>query len=605
MNKKIAILILSAFLCTLCGCNPKNISEPGNSAEASETVSITYDRTETIDSIGADIITGQEKLIDKSDTEKADFTENKFINAIENLPDFSSGMLYDFDFDNIPEVVIFDYGMDSMFYNVFKYNDGELIYLGEIRASDDLPGYQYLDLYHSDNEYFYCANTIDFVKNNSLDTSIYGYYLGNLYKYIFLSNGIESSVLLDFMEDSDYKEALDSYIQECNDYLSQFKKVTSVTFEKLWNDDNIRDGTYKDIIFNELKKLTSETSIITETTEAKDAIEILKCSNRGYGYSDIMQENMEFTVDLKEITPETDLFALTNMKKYSLGDEPLKIDLDGDVTEEEFSLIEKELENDWRYLFIVINGTEYAIDINYEQYNVPNEIFFCDIDSSDNYTEIACRRSVMTNDYYTSFYRYESGELRYIFDINYDTPDGNYESDMFFDNMNTSVTEKPIITDGSGVITAARRLDSQTWLAYSHYIYDSESGSISLVCEPVYPYYYENIDSFAAAEEFSSEYYAMTDLPMSELTKEINIYQEPDTDSETLTLTSQRIYFTAEYPYPIEYDPQSIGKRFGLWIHIIAEDGTIGWVNLPNGRNLEESNGEVYYDVFQGLVFYD
>ncbi|MCH5349522.1 MAG: hypothetical protein J1E40_09375, partial [Oscillospiraceae bacterium] len=329
-----------------------------------------------------------------------------------------------------------------------------------------------------------------------------------------------------------------------------------------------------------------------------------------YGYSDIMPEDIDFTVDLKEITPETDLFSLTNMKKYSLGDEPLKIDLDGDGTDEEFSLAERQSEDNWRYLFIVINGTEYAIDHDvggYGSYNTPNEIFFCDIDSSDSFTEIACRRTILTNDYCTSFYRYENDELKYIFNIREDTPDGDGEIDMFMNEMNASVTGKPIITDGSGVITAARRYDSQTWLAYSHYVYDSESGNISLVCEPVYPYYYENINNFSAAEEFSSEYYEMVDgRPLPELTKKITVYKEPDTNSETLTLTPQRIYFTAEYTYPRKDDPQSYGKRFGLWIHIIAEDGTSGWVNLPNGGKLEESNGGEYYtEVFTGLVFYD
>ena len=61
------------------------------------------------------------------------------------------------------------------------------------------------------------------------------------------------------MEDSNDEKALSYYKQRCKDYLNQFEKITSVTIEALWNDDNIRDGTYKDIIADELKSVFSET----------------------------------------------------------------------------------------------------------------------------------------------------------------------------------------------------------------------------------------------------------------------------------------------------------------------------------------------------------
>lgn len=323
----------------------------------------------------------------------------------------------------------------------------------------------------------------------------------------------------------------------------------------------------------------------------------------------IIPENMEFTVDLKDITPETDLFALTNMEKHSLG-EAFAIDLDGDGVEEEISVSEGNYNNgEWRFLQAVINGKTYNLDRSYEYdfFNIPNEIFICDIDSSDSYFEIACAHSIVTNDYLTSFYRYENGELKYIFTIDYDTPDGNGEIGMFFDKMNRSVTGKPIITDGSGVITAARRLDTQTWLAYSHYAYDSERGEISLVCEPVYPYYYENINNFAAAEEFTDEYYnsEYIDIPPPYLSKETALYKEPDLSSETVTLTPQRIYFTAEYPFPAE-NPSAYGNGLGAWIYLVAEDGTSGWVYSYNGYYFgEEESDERLYDVFGGLVYYD
>lgn len=367
--------------------------------------------------------------------------------------------------------------------------------------------------------------------------------------------------------------------------------------------------------------MTSKATEISETLTASDTItsettaeneyhepELLELPREREIPTAIIPENMEFTLELKDITPETDLFVLTNMEKHSLG-ETFKIDLDGDGTEEEIFVSDKSLddtsENIFHVLYIVINGKSYAIDYDLGYANTPNEIFTCDINSSDNYIEFACNRSILTNDFYTSFYRYEDGELRRIFDIGSDTPDGNGEAGNFMDEMNQSVTGKPIITDGSGVITAARRLDAQTWLAYSHYVYDSESGEISLVCEPVYPYYYENINNFAAAADFSSEYYDIVpDRPLSEALNEVTLHKEPDLNSETITLAPQRIYFTAEYPYPVE-NPAAYGNGLAVWIYIVAEDGTTGWVYSYNYSLGEENDYARFNDVFRGLVLYD
>lgn len=363
---------------------------------------------------------------------------------------------------------------------------------------------------------------------------------------------------------------------------------------------------------------SAETSVTSETETSEtllelsnyDMIPLLERPTDREPSAVIMPENMEFTLDLKDITPETDLFALTNMEKHSI-DETFKMDLDGDGVEEEISVAEDfyKLEGKLRVLKVTIDGKTYNLDRSHEKFmNVPTGIFTCDIDSSDNYIEIACAGSCATNDFSTSFYRYENGELHRIFDISYDTPDGSGESEMFFDKMNRLVTGKPIITDGSGVITAARRLDAQTWLAYSHYVYDSESGEISLICEPVYPYYYENIDSFAAAEDFSSEYYNIEyrNIESSVLTEKIKLYKEPDLNSETVILTPQRVYITAEYPYPVE-NPAAYGNGLGVWIYLVSEDGTTGWIQSYNNRlYIDEENDNAYlYDIFRGLVLYD
>ncbi len=84
----------------------------------------------------------------------------------------------------------------------------------------------------------------------------------------------------------------------------------------------------------------SETAEITEpplSSEPKvTEPQILELTHDRETPKEVMPENTEFTVDLKDITHETDLFALTNMEKHSSGD-TFKMDLDGDGTEEEIT----------------------------------------------------------------------------------------------------------------------------------------------------------------------------------------------------------------------------------------------------------------------------
>ena len=389
--------------------------------------------------------------------------------------------------------------------------------------------------------------------------------------------------------------------------VSQTESTTVSEAEKITETETVSEAAEATETETTSETVTSET--LMEISDY-DMIPMLERATYREPPAALILGNMEFNLDLKDITPETDLFALTNMEKHSIG-ETFKMDLDGDGVEEEISVDEDfyKIEGKLRVFKVIINGKTYNLDRSHEGFmNVPTGIFTCDIDSGDNYIDIACTGSTATNDYLTMFYRYENGELRRIFDISYDTPDGSGESEMFFEKMNQSVTGKPIITDGSGVITAARRLDSQTWLAYSHYYYDSESGEIFLVCEPVYPYYYENINNFAAAKEFSSEYYNIEYRNISNplLTEEIALYKEPDLNSETVTLTPQIIYFTAEYPYPVE-NPAAFGNGLCEWIYLVAEDGTTGWIrSYNNSIYIDEEDDNAYlYDVFSGLVLYD
>ncbi|MDE6746287.1 MAG: hypothetical protein K2J72_06570, partial [Oscillospiraceae bacterium] len=95
------------------------------------------------------------------------------------------------------------------------------------------------------------------------------------------------------------------------------------------------------------------------------------------------------------------------------------------------------------------------------------------------------------------------------------------------------------------------------------------------------------------------------DITLSSLNKEIALYKEPDLSSETVTLAPQRIYFTAEYPFPAE-NPSAYGNGLGAWIYLVAEDGTSGWVYSYNGYYFgEEESDDSLSDVFGGRVLYD
>ncbi|MDE7294698.1 MAG: hypothetical protein K2N72_09775 [Oscillospiraceae bacterium] len=181
-----------------------------------------------------------------------------FINAMEKLSGLGDGMLYDFDFDNIPEIVAFDYGMEDTFYSIFKYSGGEFLNLGEMKSCNEClftNNSAHIDLYHDNKsgEFFYCASSVDFVKNNSEEAGVYGFNGGNLYRYEFTENEMTKSVMVSLWENSDDEEALEAYLQDCENALSQFEMIGSAVFEPLWTGADIRDGTYRDIVRYELE----------------------------------------------------------------------------------------------------------------------------------------------------------------------------------------------------------------------------------------------------------------------------------------------------------------------------------------------------------------
>lgn len=240
------ILMLSA-----CSNNTKDADVVQTSASLASQVDLTETEVQTSET--SQYQTDVSESV--SEEEYISDEENRLLTALESLTTFGGGMLYDFDFDNIPEIVIFDQGMEETFYSIFKYDGSEFLYIGNIAAHNHIESSDNITLYYSENddEYFYCANNIAFVKNNLEDTVGYGFYCGNLYRYVFLPNEMESSVVLSYMGDYDDEEALKKYLRDCEDYLSRFEKSASVSFEEMWSMNEMRYGTYKFIILDEFR----------------------------------------------------------------------------------------------------------------------------------------------------------------------------------------------------------------------------------------------------------------------------------------------------------------------------------------------------------------
>lgn len=252
MKKVFKIFCLCVIL-MLSACSNNTENADGGQPSASLASQVDFKETEIQTSETSQYQTDVPESV--SEEEYISDEETSLLNALENLSAFGGGMLYDFDFDNIPEIVIFDYGMEETYYSIFKYDGSEFLYMGNIAAYNQIEGSDNIALYYSENddEYFYCANNIAFVKNNSEDTVGYGFYCGNLYKYLFLPNEMEGSVILSYMDDHDNEEALKKYLQDCEDYLSQFEKIASVNFEAMWSAEEMRDGTYKSIVLDEFR----------------------------------------------------------------------------------------------------------------------------------------------------------------------------------------------------------------------------------------------------------------------------------------------------------------------------------------------------------------
>lgn len=380
---------------------------------------------------------------------------------------------------------------------------------------------------------------------------------------------------------------------------------------------------------------TAEETTSEETTAEKPKRKLLIGGGGGGGKksdkkSDEDAPETEYSVDLKSLSFDTDFYSLTNAEKHSL-DEEYSTDLDGDGTDEsiDFSHIWDDTDNFFadgaKPRIPYINGEEAKIifaDFFCENENADSQpsafnayanpysnfFYIVDIDSSDNYKEIALTHDCGLDDYSTYIYRWEGDCLKFIYEFYYDTPDPREESaeDIFGPDIYLT-SGNPMIFDGSGIITSAARIGErcQTWFAYRHFEYNSETGDISPVYnEAVYPYGFADSQDYEKASEHTMKWFGDSKTSIT-LKKSIVVCESPDKDSESSIMEPQPIVFTAQYDTDGDYNSES-------FTYVLAEDGTKGWIhytsdeeNNESGYLLADGTKATSFDLFDNLIYFD
>ena len=309
---------------------------------------------------------------------------------------------------------------------------------------------------------------------------------------------------------------------------------------------------------------------------------------------------------LEEISYDSDFYTTNNAVRHDIA-EAFSCDLDGDGTDEVIDLTGTRIEDE--YLgeghFPVINGEEVTMqssfDFDYKNlfYTDLPCVYTADIDSSDKYTELAIVHSSFTNEVPTVYYRYMEGKLIPVACIVYDTPDPKEDLRLDVCGLSSVVFGAPIITDGSGTITAAYRSDlMQTWFSYRHYTYDEVSKSYTVVQgEPDYPFGYDNIKDYDKCLSLVDGYYTGNGLEYPKLMCSVMAYKEPDLSAEAITIDPQDALVTAQ----LEVLPGDVSTADGtyfyahpdFWAHIVTKGGESGWVYVY-GEKTADDGAESY-----------
>lgn len=261
--------------------------------------------------------------------------------------------------------------------------------------------------------------------------------------------------------------------------------------------------------------------------------------------SDVERANLELIQRMEAAYAASHPYPL----EYAQG-ASVEADLDGDGAPE---TVGYELRDGQGWL--AVNGREYALE-DWDLYlETPDDQYFylTDISSWDGALEIAVTDNGPSNDPVTHFFGWD-GTLIYLGSVGgYPMPQKG-DINGFSENM---------------VIGTIRTDVIETAYSYAAWWYDPGAGQL---------------------KRSDSGWFQMLPGPSHELSVNLPVYMEPDTDAEMTTIPAQeKVFFT-------ETDGVS-------WLRVLGKDGSAGYIRVVNG--IVEPLGQDADTVFSNLHYAD
>ncbi|MBR4223573.1 MAG: hypothetical protein IKR73_02060 [Oscillospiraceae bacterium] len=299
-------------------------------------------------------------------------------------------------------------------------------------------------------------------------------------------------------------------------------------------------------------------------------------------------ETIEFRPDESDgakVMTDYENSGVLPLKPYLLGDE-----------EKEIEIVPVMSDSGWYSLF-----DEYSIS------TPSGYMYVCDIDVNDGHLDIAYVPFTYTDDYCTTFMYYKDGKLWYEGSVEYDTPDTAKErwEQLGVGDMNI-IWGRPLIVDGSGVVTGAIRGSFQTWFGYTQYAIDPDTDRLrELGNTGIWPYSYADRDDYDAVWDRVKRNWYKDEAPEDcLLLKEITVHEEPSEGSPAHTMAPGAAIPTGEihtsdgrFAEDMMWSDDWEKAYERVWIYVTAKDGTSGWYHAYPYESAT--------DIFSALTMYD
>ena len=264
-----------------------------------------------------------------------------------------------------------------------------------------------------------------------------------------------------------------------------------------------------------------------------------------------------FTVPYEVLTGLKEEYSYDGgfLKGVNLG-ENISIDLNGDGTADEVAFDVKE-SSDYTYVpTLTINGADYSgvFDENQCYFAYPYEEYvILDIDSADDYLEIAVQDYGMSDDPVTSFFRYDGNKVIYM----------GYMCDR--------ISDMYIVNDGKGKIHARERMHIFETVNMKT-TYEVENNELVRSMKGLYPIAYTD----ANAEKG--------------LLRDLYVFTDMSTESEVVKLAK-------------ETEVVVLATDNVEWLQIRYEDGKIYYVHVVDHYLIDMNGLEVdSRDVFTSVI---